>query len=199
MNILIAEDDLTTRLVLQKTLKRLGHEVTAVANGKQAWENLQTAAFPVVISDWMMPNWDGLSLCRAIRSQNTSHYTVVLLLTSRGGKANYLEAMNAGADDFLTKPFDEHQLAARLVVAERILGLRTHVKRLEGLLPICSYCKRIRDRHSGWSQIEEYVSQRTEAQFSHGICPECAEKFLANISTENFGKSSGLRTHAERA
>lgn len=181
MKILISEDDATSRLVLTGTLKRLGHEVVATANGKEAWEAYQEKNFPVVISDWMMPEWDGLELCRAIRSLSARQYTVVLLLTARGGKTNYLEAMNAGADDFLSKPFDEDQLAARLVVAERMLGLRDHVKQLEGLLPICAFCKRIRDEDATWSQVEEYVAQHSHAQFSHGICPECTSKFLSDV------------------
>jgi len=84
--------------------------------------------------------------------------------------------MDAGADDFITKPIDEDQLAARLRVAERILGLCEHVKRLEGILPICSFCKRIRDEHNDWKQIEKYIAQRSEAQFSHGICSECSKQ-----------------------
>jgi PleD family two-component response regulator len=99
------------------------------------------------------------------------------LLTILGGKTNYLEAMNAGADDFITKPFDSEQLAARLHVAERILGLRKHVTQLEGLLPICACCKKIRDEQSHWQQIETYVEQHSQARFSHSICPECAEKY----------------------
>lgn len=188
MKILIAEDDAISRLVLEATLKRLGHLVTCTSNGRQAWNELQNDTYHVVVSDWMMPQWDGLTLCRAIRRQNCGQYTVVLLLTTRGGKTNYLEAMNAGADDFLTKPFDEDQLGARLVVAERMLGLRSHVRRLEGLLPICAYCKRIRDEQTQWSQIEEYVAQRTDAQFSHGICPECAERFLSTIPSASAAK-----------
>lgn len=190
MKILIAEDDAVSRKVLEGTLRRLGHDVTSTSNGKLAWEILQTESYPVVISDWNMPKWNGLTLCRAIRSQNSSQYTVVLLLTARGGKSNYLEAMNAGADDFVTKPFDEEQLAARLVVAERMLGLRSHVKRLEGLLPICAFCKRIRDEQTGWNQVEEYVAQHSGAHFSHGICPECSEKFLATLEADSTVKKA---------
>jgi len=181
MRILIADDDATCRLLLETALKRLGHDVHSTINGRQAWEAYQKSNHPVVISDWMMPDWDGLKLCRAIRSTNSRQYTIVLLLTARGGKANFLEAIKAGADDFLTKPFDEDQLAARLAVAERMLGLWTHVKQLEGLLPICAFCKRIRDESASWSQVEEYVAQRSNAHFTHGICPECTEKFLAKV------------------
>ena len=89
------------------------------------------------------------------------------------GKCAYLEGMSAGVDDFVTKPFDPDELAARLRVAERILGLQTQVKQLEGLLPICTYCKRIRDEGNAWSVIEEYLARRTDASFTHGVCPQC--------------------------
>jgi diguanylate cyclase (GGDEF)-like protein len=123
MKILIAEDDLTSRLVLGATLQKMGHEVTATSDGQQAWGVLEQEHFPLLISDWMMPNMDGLELCRLIRSVNQSQYTYIILLTALGGKASYLDGMDAGADDFITKPFDEDQLAARLRVAERILAL----------------------------------------------------------------------------
>ena len=130
MKILIAEDDTTSRLVLAATLKKLGHEVVPVTNGQQAWERLQREHFSLVVSDWMMPDMNGLELCRLIRSKRQMTYTYIILLTALGGKTNFLDGMDAGADDFITKPFDAEQLAARLRVAERILDLhetlRTH-------------------------------------------------------------------------
>ena len=176
MNVLIAEDDTVSRLLLQATLRVLGHESVAVADGRRAWERIQQEHFPVLISDWLMPEMDGLELSRLVRASSRGSYTFILLLTSLGGKANYLEAMNAGADDFITKPFDEDQLAARLVVAGRMLGLQHHVTQLEGLLPICAYCKKINDGRDGWKPIERYVSARSNATFSHGICPACMAK-----------------------
>jgi DNA-binding response OmpR family regulator len=181
MKILIAEDDAVTRFVLTGTLEKLGHEVVAMENGHQAWAAFKNDHFPVLISDWLMPEMDGLSLCRHIRSVPQDKYTVIILLTSLGGKSNYLDAIYAGADDFMTKPFDEDQLAARLHVAERVLGLRRHVHHLEGLLPICAYCKKIRDDRNEWQEIESYVSRRTEARFTHSICPACSERYLASV------------------
>ena len=184
MNILIADDDATSRLVLEATLKKLGHAVVTAQDGQQAWEAFQRTYFPVLISDWLMPHLDGLALCRTIRDLHQTNYTYIVLLTSLGGKTNYLEAMEAGADDFMTKPFDAEQLAARLQVAERILGLRQHVKRLEGLLPICSYCKKIRDKKGYWQQLEWYIAARSEADFSHGMCPECGPKHFPDVYAE---------------
>ena len=123
MKILIAEDDMTSRLVLGATLKKLGHEVTAASDGQEAWNAIEQEHFPVLISDWMMPGLDGLELCRLIRGVPRSQYTYIILLTALGGKGSYLDGMDAGADDFVTKPFDEEQLVARLRVAARILDL----------------------------------------------------------------------------
>ena len=130
MKILIAEDDTTSRLLFGATLRKLGHSVVAVEDGHEAWKAWQQGEYPLLISDWMMPHIDGLQLCRMIRGEPGLQYTYVILLTSLDSKGSYLEGMDAGADDFITKPFDEEQLAARLRVAERILGLhnRLHIQ-----------------------------------------------------------------------
>jgi CheY-like chemotaxis protein len=188
LKILIAEDDATSRLVMEAVLRKAGHEVVATENGRQAWDVWRAGCCPVLLTDWQMPELDGLQLCRAIRQRGGTGYTYVILLTAHGGKANYLEAMDAGVDDFLTKPPDADEIVVRLRVAERILGLRQHVKRLEGILAICSYCKKIRDEHSSWGQMESYVTKHSEAQFSHGICPECLAKVL---------RESGLAPRAQ--
>ena len=123
MKILIAEDDTTSRLVLAATLRKLGHSVTAVADGSAAWDAWQRDQYALVISDWMMPGLDGPSLCRKVRETQRSHYTYIVLLTALGGKGRYFDGIEAGADDFLTKPFEEDLLGARLHVAQRILAL----------------------------------------------------------------------------
>lgn len=140
MDILIAEDDTTSRLSLEMTLRKLGHQVTAVDNGRAALEAWQRQPFPLLISDWMMPGLDGLELCRAIRATQRQQYTYILMLTALGGKTNYLAGMEAGADDFITKPFDEDLLQARLHAACRFLRLHEELcrdaahDRLTGLL-----------------------------------------------------------------
>ena len=178
MNLLLAEDDAVARRTLSAVLKGLGYEVTQAEHGGEAWANLQLGYFPMVISDWQMPEVDGPELCRRMRARATDRYSYFLLVTATGGKKRYLEGMEAGADDFITKPIDIDELRARLKAAERILGLRHHVQQLEGLLPICAYCKRIRDASEKWESIERYVEARSEAQFSHEYCPDCYEKYV---------------------
>jgi sigma-B regulation protein RsbU (phosphoserine phosphatase) len=178
MNILVAEDDAVTRQLLVALLAAAGHKPTAVENGRDAWDAWLLARPRVVISDWQMPELDGLELCRRLRARPREQYTYFVLLTARSGKESYLTAMEAGIDDFITKPVDPDELKARLTVAERILGLRQELHALEGLLPICAYCKRIRNDQNQWSSLEGYIERRSKAEFSHGICPDCYAKHV---------------------
>lgn len=181
MNILIADDDLTCRLILSATLKKLGHEVTVAKSGEEALAIFEKVGASVLISDMVMPGLNGLDLCRCIRAAKRPKYTYIILLTSVGGKSGYLVGMRAGTDDFIAKPFDEEQLAARLQVAECILSLQTQVNQLAGLLPICAHCKKVRDDKNYWHEVESYIAKRTEARLSHGYCPDCFNKALREV------------------
>src|SRR5438876_6161094 len=103
-----------------------------------------------------MPEMDGLALCGHVRARRKQPYIYFILVTSRGGKQQYLTWMEAGADDFIAKPVDPDELRARLTVAERIFVLRTELRQLEGLLPICSFCKRIRNNNDVWQSLEYF-------------------------------------------
>jgi CheY-like chemotaxis protein len=174
----VADDEPVSQRILVATLTQLGHEVVVTEDGERAWERFCDLPADVVITDWLMPRLDGLELTRRIRGRRVERYTYVVLLTALAGRAHWLDGMAAGADDFVTKPIDRDELHARLRVAERVLGLQQEVKQLEGLLPICSYCKRIRDEGDRWAAVEDYVSRRTEAQFTHGICPGCYDRLV---------------------
>lgn len=178
MRILVVEDDFDARDMLEVMLGLDGHQVTTAVDGEQGWRRFQEGRHSVVISDWLMPETDGLELCRRIRASETTRYCYVMLLTALSGKSRYLEAMHAGADDFISKPYDSDELRARLLVAERIVGLQNRVKHLEGILATCMYCKRIHDERDQWVHIEQYISQRTQASFSHGVCPDCYSKIV---------------------
>ena len=124
MKILIAEDDRDSRELLSWLLQKLGYQVMATENGQQAWEAYRTGRYRLVISDLLMPDVDGLELVRRIRGMKQSKYTYIILLTALIGKKDFLEGMEAGADEFITKPFDPDELKARLRVAERIISLQ---------------------------------------------------------------------------
>jgi sigma-B regulation protein RsbU (phosphoserine phosphatase) len=179
VRVLVADDDSVIRAFLRTTLERAGHEVLEAGDGKSAWELFQQHPVEVVIADWEMPELDGLEVCRRVRALPRAKYTYLVLLTSRTGKKNYLEGMDAGADDFVSKPASPQEVLARMRVAQRILGLQAEIKQLEGLLPICAYCKRIHRDDDTWQQLEVYIEQRSDAEFSHGVCPECYATRLA--------------------
>jgi len=131
MKVLIAEDDQDSRELLSWLLQKLGYQVVAAANGKDAWEAFRKGRFRLVISDVLMPEVDGLELCRKIRRHKQSKYTYIIIITALIGKKDYLEGMEAGADDFVTKPFDPDELKARLRVAERIISFQEQVAAAE--------------------------------------------------------------------
>jgi CheY-like chemotaxis protein len=144
----------------------------------------------ILITDWQMPNLNGLELCRRVRELDLPSYIYIILWTKLDELENLVLGLVAGADDYITKPYQRAELLARIKAGERIIQLErslrqrneelskslAQVKRLEGLLPICMYCKKIRNDQDYWEQIEDYIAEHSEADFSHGICPECLEK-----------------------
>ena len=179
MRILIADDDRMSTMMLSRSLERWGFEVVVAHDGVSAWGHIEGSTPPALaIVDWMMPGIDGLELCRRIREAHLATPVYVILLTSRNSRQDLVAGLQAGADDYLTKPFDPDELQARIHVGQRTLALIANVKRLSGLLPICSYCKRIRSDQNYWEQVESYITEHTDAQFSHGICPTCFDKVV---------------------
>lgn len=178
MKVLLAEDDSVSRRILASQLSKMKQEVEEAEDGLVAWNAFQRAKPDLVITDWMMPNVDGPELCRRIRNCHASSYTYIIILTALDRKQGYLEGMEAGADDFVTKPSNIIELNARLKVAQRILSLQKHVSKLEGLLPICPKCKKIRTPQEKWEAVESFIMKRSDALFSHGICPECFERLM---------------------
>ena len=196
MRALVADDDRGTSAIVAKTLERCGVGPTVVHEGDAAWAELATGEPPALaILDWMMPQVDGVELCRRIRREATRAQPYVILLTSRQARADVVAGLDAGADDYLVKPFDTEELRARVQVGIRVVTLQrqlvdrvaelqdalSKVKQLKRLLPICSYCKRIRSDQDYWEQVESYISEHFEAQFSHSICPTCYEAVAAEF------------------
>jgi sigma-B regulation protein RsbU (phosphoserine phosphatase) len=186
MKILIAEDDPVSVKILQFTLEHYGHEVVAAADGEEAWQIFDREPVRVIVSDWMMPRLDGLELCQKVRSRPKTDYTYFILLTAiNTGRDNLRKAMDAGIDDFLAKPLDREAVMMRLRVAERILEFTMQIRQLKELIPICMYCKRVRDDQDYWQQVESYIHAHTGSNFSHGICPECFNKQIGNLPSRS--------------
>jgi sigma-B regulation protein RsbU (phosphoserine phosphatase) len=179
MKVLAIEDDNMSMAILRRALERLGHTVVAARDGEEGWSAWLREKTRVVVCDWQMPKLDGLRLCRRFRAQEGRDYVYFILLTAAGATAqNRRAAAEAGVDDFLTKPIDMSRLWMRLRVAERILKFTTQVHRLEEMMPMCSYCKKIRDDQNYWQQIESYINERTGTEISHSVCPECYQRVV---------------------
>ena len=206
MRILIAEDDPVSRLVLTTNLTNWGHEVVTAVNGMEAWLASQDEDAPrLVILDWMMPEMEGTEVCRKIRELPALIPPYIILLTARQGTKEIVEGMQAGADDYLVKPYQRDELQVRVQVGVKMIELQRkladqigelqealdRVKRLQGIIPICGYCKKVRDDADYWQNVESYIATHSEAEFSHGVCPSCftdvvqpqLESYKANLSS----------------
>ena len=182
MRILIADDDRMSTVMLSRTLVDWDFDVVVAQDGIAAWECISGHEPPALaIIDWMMPGLDGIELCRRIRATPPASPVYVILLTARTSRLDLVAGLDAGADDYLTKPFDPDELRARIHVGQRTLRLIANIKQLSGLLPICSYCKRVRSDNDYWQQVESFVSEHTDARFSHGVCPSCLAKMTADF------------------
>jgi DNA-binding response OmpR family regulator len=185
MKILIAEDEPVAETILRRTLESFGHEVIGTSNGEEAWKAFDREPVRLVVSDWLMPELGGLDLCNKIRGRKNTPYTYFILLTAQETSGeNYARATDSGVDDFLTKPLDRSIVRMRLRVAERILRFTTEVRQLQEIIPICAYCRKIRNDKNYWQLVEAYFSDKTGSKFSHGICPTCSEAFLLEVSQQ---------------
>jgi DNA-binding response OmpR family regulator len=207
MKVLIAEDDAISRRLLEAHLQRAGHEVVCTSDGGEAWRLLNVDGAPrLAVLDWMMPVIDGVEVCRLLRSDHRLDYVYVVLLTARGQREDLVDAFEAGADDYLIKPFDPIELRSRLTVGVRIIELqeslkakvtelestRTHVHQLQGLLPICMHCRKVRDDEDTWHKLETYIEQHSEARLTHSLCSDClAEHYPRFEKSVNEKQRSG--------
>lgn len=193
MTVLIADDLEINRKLLRSLLSAEGYEVIEAANGTDAFNTLQSTTGPLVgLLDWEMPEMEGIEVCRQTRALQTTPPLYLILVTVRDSKQDIVAGLQAGANDYITKPFDKTELMARVRIGTQMVQLQQSltqnvaelkealisVKQLSGLLPICSYCKKIRDDHNYWQQVEAYVGKHSEAKFSHSICPQCYEDIV---------------------
>ncbi len=193
MRVLIADDNFAFRQAMQLALSEWGYEVVEAADGLEAWQLLRQEDGPrLALLDWVMPGMDGLQICREVRAAGPREAPYLILLTARQAQEDVIAGLEGGADEYLTKPIDPLELRARVRAGSRIVQLQrslagrvreleealAKVHHLQGLLPICSWCKKIRDDHNYWQQVDEYISAHADVQFTHGICPDCVEKVI---------------------
>lgn len=193
MTVLVADDHEINRKLLHSIFSKAGYDVLQATNGTEALEILKNATGPMVgLIDWEMPEMEGIEVCRRARSLKLAPLLFLIVVTVRDSKQDVVAGLEAGANDYVTKPFDQTELLARVKIGAQMVELQqaltqhvreleealTRVKQLSGLLPICSYCKKIRDDKNYWERVDAYVSKHSEAQFSHSICPQCYEDIV---------------------
>ena len=199
MRILVADDEVLSRTVLERTITAWGYEVVLAADGLAAWEILQRDDTPkLALLDWVMPGLEGPNVCRLVRALGRQVATYTILLTAKSSPEDIVAGLDSGADDYVTKPFDRAELESRIRVGKRVVGLQNgladrvreledslaRVRVLQGLLPVCAWCKRVRNDQDYWQSVEAYMVELTACKITHGICPECLDRESKNEGSE---------------
>ena len=193
LQVLVADDEAVSRTVVGAMLKKACYPVIFAPDGQQAFQTLDTDDPPAIaLLDWEMPGLQGPEVVQRIRSKQSQTPTYIILLTSRDSSADIVQGLRAGADDYVTKPANEDELVARVNVGARVVQLQTalaervrsleealaNVKALQTLLPMCAYCKSIRNDQNYWEKVETYFTQHSNVSFTHSYCPTCYERFV---------------------
>jgi DNA-binding response OmpR family regulator len=191
VKVLVADDEAVFRRLLRAALVPAGYELVEVADGVAAWEVMAAEEAPTLaVLDWVMPGLDGVEVCRRVRERQATVAPYLILLTAKDRTEDVVAGLEAGADDHIAKPFAPAELRARVAVGARVVTLQqsmaervraleealAQVKALQGLLPMCAWCKKIRNDQNYWQQVETYIAERSDARFTHSICPDCRER-----------------------
>jgi PleD family two-component response regulator len=212
LTVLLVEHSEIQTLILKRLLEDIGYRVDTVLDGRAAVDIMGRKSYSFLITDLLMPSMSGIELIRAVRAMSLPGYVFTFLMTSKGSRGTFIEGMEAGADDFLTKPVDADLLRVRLRAGERILRLERglaernrvletalgEVKKLSGLLPICANCKKIRDDQGYWHQVESYIKERSDADFTHALCPSCMTELYPEIRHMMGGESRGVERKTQQ-
>ncbi len=189
-------DDVPKNLqVLGNILSKEGYKISAALNGEQALKILQKAKPDLILLDIMMPGLSGYDVLEKIRADETVRDIPVIFLTAKTEKEDIIQGIEMGAMDYVTKPFNSTELLARVNnhielklardklqhMNQELRSALDQIKTLKGLVPICANCKKIRDDDGFWQEVEHYISAHTEADFSHGICPDCMKELYPQV------------------
>jgi DNA-binding response OmpR family regulator len=193
LQVLVADDEPVSRTIVGAMLKKAGYPVMFAQDGLQAWQMLDVDDPPALaLLDWEMPGLQGPEVVQRLRDRRAASPTYAILLTSRDSSADIVQGLRAGADDYVTKPANEDELIARVSVGARVVQLQAaladrvrsleealaNVKALQTLLPMCAYCKSIRNDQNYWEKVETYFQQHSNVSFTHSYCPNCYERFV---------------------
>ncbi len=190
MKVLLVEDEYITRLTVQVVLEGWGYAVNSVEDGIAGWEFIQNTDVPqIAILDWEMPGLDGLELCRKIKALRRKVPIYVILLTAKDAQQDILKGFAAGADDYITKPFDDNELRARVRVAAKLVSTQeelaasndelrsalNHVALIQSNFSFCTECHKVENDQGVWKTLAEYGKEQDDPRFSYMVCPDCSK------------------------
>jgi PleD family two-component response regulator len=190
---ILVADDTPTNIELVEAILGAEFEILFAPDGVVAVEIAQAEVPDLILMDVMMPILDGYEACQRIKADAKTCEIPIIFVTALADNEALMRAFASGGVDYVSKPFHPDELRARVAThialkhaldKERALRVQleeamTHVKQLSGLLPICAQCKKIRDKQGQWNPMEVYISEHSEADFTHGLCPDCIKAFMA--------------------
>ena len=175
--IIVAVDDNNVNLrLLRNILEPQGYITKTAQSAAEAFEILKKEQPELILLDIMMPEMDGFEAAQRIKKWPGLKEIPIIFLTALHETKDIVKGFDVGGVDYVTKPFNPPELLARIRTHIELRRARKEIRTLHGLLPICAQCKKIRDKEGNWEVLEEYISERSEAAFSHGLCPECLQK-----------------------
>jgi len=200
--ILIVDDEPINIMIAERILQKNGYETISVNHGNDALEILQTKPVDLILLDIMMPDINGFEVCGKLMQNGKTKDIPVIFLTAVTDKESIIKGFEVGGKDYLTKPFNTTELVARVKthvdlklardsqekLIKELKSALDEIDTLSGLLPICSHCKKIRDDSGYWQGVEQYIAARSDAQFSHGICPDCMREYYPKVAAKVLGK-----------
>jgi DNA-binding response OmpR family regulator len=200
--LLIVDDDLKNLRVLLDLLKDFGFAISVARNGEEALERASRRPPDLILLDVMMPGLDGFETCRRLKADQTTAEVPIIFMTALADVESKLKGFEMGGVDYVTKPIEYQEILARLnahltirrlqqdlaaknaelqAKNEQLQQALAQVKKLSGLLPICANCKKIRDDQGYWQDVAVYIQEHSEADFTHGICPDCIQKLYPDL------------------
>lgn len=184
-SVLIVDDNTVNIQMLGTVLKKADYKISVALSGAEALNFLKSHEVDLILLDIMMPEMDGLEVCSILKRDEHLNKIPVIFLTAKNDQDDILAGFKAGAVDYITKPFNNDELLARVSVHVELVRSRKEIKKLRTFLPICASCKSIRNDQGYWNQIEIYFAENTDIALSHSICPDCAKKLYPDFYDEN--------------
>ncbi|PID78117.1 MAG: response regulator [Deltaproteobacteria bacterium] len=179
--VMVVDDNSKNLQLIGKILGKEGYSLSLLTNPERAVKTAMGKKPDLILLDVMMPVVDGFEICRSLKSFDSTKEIPVLFVTAKTETDDILKGFDVGGVDYITKPFNQGELTARVRTHIELKKSRDEIKKLRGFLPICANCKKIRDDKGYWEDVEKYIASRSYIKFSHGICPECVRNNYPDI------------------